>query len=59
MEKLFIPFDIAIDLAHKGFNEGCFGEYRQWDGCTPYLVIPQNHTYTKSGFFTIECNAPK
>lgn len=27
MEKLFVPYEIALQLKEKGFNEPCFGVY--------------------------------
>lgn len=57
MQKLFVPFDIAIELKILGFSEQCFGEYRQWDGCNPWLQIYQDGEGAE-GSFTIECLAP-
>ena len=35
MEKEFVPYEQALALKELGFNEPCFGEYRQWDGNKP------------------------
>lgn len=62
MDKLFVPYELAILLKEKGFNELCFGEYRQWDGNTPYLQKYQDldecSTDPADYEYTTECKAP-
>ena len=57
LEKEFIPYEEALVLKELGFNEPCFGEYRQWDGCRPWLQIYQDGEGAESSF-TTECKAP-
>lgn len=56
MEKLFVSYEIALKVKELGFIEPCFGEYRQWDGCNPYLHIEGFNN--SKGRFTVECSAP-
>ena len=62
MKKLFVPYEIALKLKELGFNEECFGEYRQFDGDTPYLQLYQDidscSTDDADYCYTTECLAP-
>ena len=46
MEKLFIPFELAVKLKEKGFDEPCFGyhENNTLDPECPKLIINFNNT---------------
>lgn len=39
LEKDFAPYEPSLDMKELGFDEPCFGEYRQWDGNKPLLTI--------------------
>lgn len=62
MEEQFIPYDQALALKELGFDEPCFGEYRQWDGGEPYLKLFQDidecSTDPADFEYTVECSAP-
>jgi hypothetical protein len=62
MNKEFIPYEQALELKKLGFNEPCFGEYRQWDGNKPYLQLYQDldgcSTDPADYEYTTECYAP-
>ena len=40
--KEFVPYEPSLDMKELGFDEPCFGEYRQWDGNEPWLQLYQN-----------------
>lgn len=40
--KDFAPYEPSLDMKELGFDEPCFGEYRQWDGNEPWLQLYQN-----------------
>jgi hypothetical protein len=40
--KEFVPYEPSLALKELGFDEPCFGEYRQWDGNKPWLQLYQN-----------------
>ena len=42
MTQEFIPYEQALALKELGFDEPCFGEYRQWDGDEPWLQLYQD-----------------
>lgn len=64
MKNLFIPYYIAIELHHKWVETKSnpritfFANYRQWDGCEPYLYMFQDWTPEDTEPYTVECNAP-
>jgi hypothetical protein len=62
MKKDFIPYEQALALKELGFDEPCFGEYRQWDGGKPYLQLYQDldgcSTDPADYEYTTECIAP-
>ena len=62
MKKEFIPYEQALALKELGFDEPCFGEYRQWDGNKPYLQLYQDldgcSTDPADYEYTTECYAP-
>ncbi len=60
MKHLFVPYETKIptQLKEKGFNEPCFGDYRQWDGCKPWLEIHQDTNPESTSNYTVECLAP-
>ena len=58
MTPEFIPYEEALALKELGFDEQCFAEYRQWDGCTPYLAVYQDGSPEDTSSFTTECLAP-
>lgn len=55
MNHLFVPYEIALLAKEKRFNEPCFGQWRQWDGRTPYLWL---NSEEESDYYTVECEAP-
>ena len=40
--KEFVPYEPSLDMKELGFDEPCFGEYRQWDGNEPWLQLYQD-----------------
>ena len=42
LQKDFAPYEPSLDMKELGFDEPCFGEYRQWDGNEPWLQLYQN-----------------
>ena len=42
MDKEFVPYEPSLDMKELGFDEPCFGEYRQWDGNEPWLQLYQD-----------------
>jgi hypothetical protein len=62
MKNEFIPYEQALALKELGFDEPCFGEYRQWDGGKPYLQLYQDldgcSTDPADYEYTTECIAP-
>lgn len=61
MKDLFMHYKLALLAKEKGFDESCFGEYRQWDGCSPWLQIYQDINdipFTDDLPYTTECKAP-
>lgn len=59
MKKEFAEFNEAINLKEIGFIQaGCYAEYRQWDGRTPWLNIYQDWSPEDSEQYTKECEAP-
>ena len=62
MNKEFVPNEQALALKELGFDEPCFGEYRQWDGNEPYLQLYQDlsecSTDPADYEYTTECKAP-
>lgn len=62
MEKEFVPYELAVKLKELGFDEPCFGEYRQWDGNKPYLKLYQDidvcSTDSSDYQYTVECLTP-
>jgi hypothetical protein len=66
MKNEFAPYEQAIALKELGLDETylgeCFGEYRQWDGGKPYLLLYQDldgcSTDPADYEYTTECIAP-
>jgi hypothetical protein len=62
MKNDFNPYEQALALKELGFDEPCFGEYRQWDGGKPYLQLYQDldgcSTDPADYEYTTECIAP-
>ena len=62
MEKEFVPYELAVKLKEIGFDEPCFGEYRQWDGNEPWLQLYQDldgcSTDPADYEYTLEAKAP-
>lgn len=61
MNKEFVPYEQALELKELGFNESCFGEYRQCAGRNPYLEFYQDDSPESTSSilsFTTECSAP-
>lgn len=62
MNKEFIPYQESLELKELGFDTFCFGEYRQWDGSSPYLQLYQHldgcSTDPADYEYTTECLAP-
>lgn len=59
MNEEFIPYEEALVLKELGFEQSnCYGEYRQWDGCKPWLNIYQDWSPEDSEQYTKECEAP-
>ena len=62
MEKEFVPYTEALALKELGFDEPCFGEYRQWDGNEPWLQLYQDldgcSTDPADYEYTLEAKAP-
>jgi hypothetical protein len=60
--KEFGPYEESLSLKELGFDEPCFGEYRQWDGSKPYLQLYQDldgcSTDPADYEYTTECIAP-
>ncbi len=53
MENLFLPYELAIKLKEKEFNEACFKFYNDFDN----LDTCVNWDYPKNSFFSKnECN---
>lgn len=42
LKKEFVPYEPSLDMKELGFDEPCFGEYRQWDGNEPWLQLYQD-----------------
>jgi hypothetical protein len=42
LQKDFAPYEPSLALKELGFDEPCFGEYRQWDGNEPWLQLYQD-----------------
>jgi len=42
LQKDFAPYEPSLDMKELGFDEPCFGEYRQWDGNEPWLQLYQD-----------------
>ena len=42
LEKDLVPYEPCLDMKELGFDEPCFGEYRQWDGNKPWLQLYQD-----------------
>ncbi len=62
MEKEFVPYQPSLDMKELGFDEPCFGEYRQWNGSVPYLKLYQDvdgcSTDPADYEYTSDCIAP-
>lgn len=62
MNKEFVPYEESLALKELGFDEPCFGEYRQWDGSRPWLQLYQDldgcSTDPADYEYTCECKAP-
>ncbi len=67
MDKGFVPYEEVLELRDLGLkdlgdNEPFFGEYRQWDGGTPWLQLYQDldscSTDPADYEYTLEGQAP-
>lgn len=62
LEKEFVPYNESLELKALGFDEPCFGEYRQWDGNEPWLQLYQDldgcSTDPADYEYTLEAKAP-
>jgi hypothetical protein len=62
IEKEFVPYQESLELKELGFDEPCFGEYRQWDGGYQWLQLYQDldgcSTDPADYEYTTECKSP-
>jgi hypothetical protein len=58
MEKEFVPYAEALELKKLGFDEPCFGEYRQWDSESWLEIYQDAEMEFTDTRYTVECKAP-
>lgn len=61
MNKLFVPYGIALELKELGFDETCFAKYFQQDGNPAFLCIGEKEIKKAENVgsdVTFECLAP-
>lgn len=45
MKHLFVPYEIALKLKEKGFDEECFGNYDLWSKKEPARLMTAVYPY--------------
>lgn len=48
VSDLFVPYELALKLKEKGFNEPCFAAYSQGGGSFTYHPAPNDNGYNNS-----------
>lgn len=58
LEDLFVPYDIALELKKRGFNEFCFSAYRNSDGEKQLMALAKWKNSEIALQSTESCAAP-